>query len=150
LCDAGTEGRFRARGLFDPELVMYGEEVDFVWRARMAGLRCAAISTARMWHKVSLSANRVRAQTRYLQIRNQARFYNRYSRGLQRTGMFLFSTVRTTLLLLASIIRGNTSWLFHPIMAGWMAGRTITNRPFATFNLRRSGYHNTIGDDILA
>lgn len=112
---------FESVGLFDPELVMYGEEVDFVWRARLAGYRCAAIPAAKMWHKVSLSARRVPAQTLYYQIRNQSRFYKRYSYGVKRAAMFLLSAGRTIWLLLVLLIKGNTD-LAMPAFYGWLDG----------------------------
>jgi GT2 family glycosyltransferase len=113
-------------GLFDPYLVMYGEEVDFCWRARLAGFRAACLPQVKMWHKVSLSANRVRAQTRYLRIRNQSIFYRRYGRGLQRPAMFLYGFLRTAWMMLASLLNGQIELItptWYGFADGWM--RTI-------------------------
>lgn len=113
---------FEHIGLFDPELVMYGEEVDFIWRARLAGYRCAAITSARMWHKVSLSADRERAQTRYLRVRNQARFYRRYANNIQFPFLYIFSIVKLILTAFRDLFKGQRELiipLINGIMDGW-------------------------------
>ena len=112
---------FEHIGLFDPELVMYGEEVDFIWRARLAGYRCAAITSSRMWHKISLSASRVRAQTRYLRVRNQARFYKRYGSSVQYPLLFIFSLVKLISTVLCDLIR-RQSELIDPLFRGFWDG----------------------------
>jgi len=112
---------FEQAGLFDPGLVMYGEEIDFTWRARLRGYRAACVPAARMWHKVSLSAGRVPAQTRFLRIRNQARFYRRYARGLQRPLMWAFSLLRILRLTLTDLL-GGQAVLIAPLWRGWLAG----------------------------
>ena len=40
-------------GLFEPKFIIYWDEVDFCWRAHLAGYRMAAMTKARVWHKVS-------------------------------------------------------------------------------------------------
>jgi GT2 family glycosyltransferase len=112
---------FEKIGLFDEKLLMYGEEVDFCWRARLAGYTLGCVTPARMWHKVSLSASRVGSQTRYLRIRNQIRFYNNYARGLQRPIMFLFSILRSGMIILKDIFRRQTD-LIPPLIRGWVDG----------------------------
>lgn len=112
---------FEKIGRLDPGYVMYGEEIDFCWRARQAGYRLACITTAEIWHKVSRSANRVKPQTRYLRIRNQIRFYRRYSQGLQFPLMVIFSTLRTLGLIVGDIIAGRLE-LLPPLARGWFDG----------------------------
>jgi GT2 family glycosyltransferase len=112
---------FRQVGLFDPRLVMYGEEIDFIWRARQAGYRAAGVPRARMWHKVSLSAGRVPPQTRYLRTRNQALFYRRYARGLQRPLMFLFSLLRAAWKSGLALTQSQAS-LLPALWRGWRDG----------------------------
>ncbi len=38
------------RGLFDGDYFMFYEDIDFCWRARLAGYRCAVIPSARAFH----------------------------------------------------------------------------------------------------
>ncbi len=110
-------------GLFDPALEMYGEEVDFCWRARSAGYALAAVTGAHMWHKVSASANRVKPHTRYLRVRNQARFYNRYGRR-QRPFLFSFSLLKGLLMALNDL-RARQPELIRPLARGlWDGWRT--------------------------
>lgn len=112
---------FETVGFFDPDLVMYGEEVDLCWRARLAGFRLGSATRARVWHKVSLSADRVKPRTRYLRIRNQIRFYRRYARGLQRPLMFAFSLLRGLRLALGDLLRRQAG-LIPPLLRGWQDG----------------------------
>ncbi len=60
---------FERIGLFDPSFFMYAEEVDLCWRARAAGFHLACATRAKMWHKISVSADRDRPTTRYMRIR---------------------------------------------------------------------------------
>lgn len=108
-------------GLFDPKLVMYGEEVDFCWRARLAGFRIAAATRAKIWHKVSLSADRDKPRTRYLRIRNQIWFYRKYARGFQRPLMFLFTILRSVLIGLSDLYKRQAT-LISPLFKGWRDG----------------------------
>jgi GT2 family glycosyltransferase len=112
---------FRKIGLFDPAYFMYGEEVDFCWRARKAGFRPAVATQAKVWHKVSMSANRDRPTSRYLRICNQIRFYRTYSRGLQLPMMFVFSGLRTLCIALSDLIHGRLI-LINPLIRGWLHG----------------------------
>ena len=47
---------FDAVGSFDEDLVMYCEDVDFSWRAQLAGNRCRYVPTARVRHRRGASA----------------------------------------------------------------------------------------------
>ena len=112
---------FERLGYLDPELVMYGEEVDFCWRARLAGYQLGCVPKAHIWHKVSMSANRVMPQTRYYRTRNLIRFYNKYARGLQRPLMFLFSLLQAARLVLSDLVQRQTI-LIGPLARGWRDG----------------------------
>ena len=112
---------FEIIGMFDPDYVMYGEEIDFCWRAQQAGYRLACITSGSIWHKVSRSADRVKPQTRYLRIRNQVRFYRKYSQGLQLPLMVIFSFVRALVLGVGDII-ARRSELIPPLARGWIDG----------------------------
>lgn len=114
-------GVFDAIGYFDERLFMYGEEIDFCRRARIAGFRAACVTGARMWHRVSATARRDRAGTRYLRTRNQVRFYRAYARGLQVPLMWCFASVRCGILGLYDILRGAPD-LCAATWRGWAEG----------------------------
>lgn len=44
-------------GLFDEDFFMYHEDVDFSWRARLAGYKIISVPEAKVWHKYSFSQN---------------------------------------------------------------------------------------------
>lgn len=112
---------FAACGFLDESLFMYGEEVDYCWRARMAGYQLAVITGARMWHKVSASASRNQPLAHYLRVQNQNRFYRVYARGLQRPMMFLLSGLRILTLSLCAALMGERP-LARAGVAGWWNG----------------------------
>ncbi len=112
---------FRRIGLLDSNLIMYGEDVDFCWRARQAGYRLACLTRAKMWHKVSSSANRVRSQARYWRIRNQILFYRKYARGIQLPLMFSFTVARTFAIGVADLAKKQPE-LVRPLFRGWVDG----------------------------
>lgn len=108
-------------GLFNPAFFMYGEDVDLSWRARLAGFRTAVVTSAKMWHKVSATANRDQPTRRYYRLRNQIRFYRRYAHGLQLPCMITFTALRTMLILLNDLIHGEVA-LVRPSLAAWWDG----------------------------
>ena len=112
---------FEAIGLFDPAYFMYGEEVDFCWRARSAGYRLAGAPKAKMWHKVSASAGRDPGTTRYLKIRNQIRFYHRYANRPQILLMLAFTLARSLVLAFGDLLKGQPG-LIGPLVDGWVDG----------------------------
>jgi GT2 family glycosyltransferase len=100
---------------------MYADETDFCWRARLAGIRLAAIPSARMWHKVSLYMNRRAPTKRYYVIRSQIWYYRRFSKGLQVPIMVGFTILR--------MLRLGWGDLFHrdlgnipAMLRGWWDG----------------------------
>lgn len=112
---------FKRIGFFDTAYFMYGEEVDFCWRARAAGFRPAVATQAKMWHKVSASSNRDKPASRYLRIRNQIRFYRTYSRGVQLLVMLVFTWLRVLTIALGDLTHGRVS-LINPLIRGWIHG----------------------------
>lgn len=108
-------------GSFDPSFFMYGEDVDWCWRARQAGFRLAVVTSAKMWHKVSVAARRDEPGQRYFRLRNQIRFYRRNARGLQFLLMLLFTASRT-LVLIANDLRHGELSLIHPSIQAWWRG----------------------------
>jgi hypothetical protein len=114
---------FEQVGLLDESLFMYAEEVDFTLRARAAGFRFGAEPRARMWHRVSVSADRVAAQSRYLRIRNQIWIYRRHSKGWITLMLLGFTTARTLAMLTMDLLRGRLS-LVRSAGRGWVHGWT--------------------------
>lgn len=112
---------FEEIGLYDPRLIMYGEEVDFCWRAKLAGYQMATSTRAHMWHKISLSAKRDLPRTRYLKIRNQIYFYRKYSYGLQLLAHFLYSSSRCIYIMFKDILTSQTQ-LIKPLFQAWYSG----------------------------
>jgi GT2 family glycosyltransferase len=114
---------FESVGPFDESLFMYGEEVDYCWRARLAGYSLACLTTAHMWHKVSASSDRDRPRARYLRVQNQNRFYRTYARGWQRPLMFGLSAAHILVTLMRDVTLGQRQ-LVAPTMSGWWHGWT--------------------------
>jgi GT2 family glycosyltransferase len=108
-------------GFLDTRLFMYGEDVDFCWRARSAGFKLAAVPRARMWHKVSTSANREKSTHRYLRIRNQNRFYRLNSHGVQIPIMLAFSLYQLIWKVGSDIVHFQPK-LVAPQVRGWVDG----------------------------
>lgn len=112
---------FEKIGLLDTSLFMYAEEVDFIWRARLAGYQVGCVTNAHLLHKVSLSANRDRPKQRYLRIRNQIYFYRKYTHGLQFVIMFIIVLARSFWMGTKDIIQGQNE-LLSPLTRGWRDG----------------------------
>lgn len=112
---------FEDSGLLDAGLFMYGEEVDWCWRARRAGHSLAAVPSAAMWHKVSASANRTSARTRYLRVRNQIWGYRRYGNAAQRALLTAFTLLRVLGMSLRDLLAGEKE-LRQSAWRGWVDG----------------------------
>jgi GT2 family glycosyltransferase len=112
---------FRKVGLLDPSLIMYGEEIDLCWRASQAGYLIACATKARVWHKVSSSADKAKPNSRYLKHRNQILFYRKYSKGLQYPLMFFFSLLKFIQISILDIYHHKSSLI--PVTAkAWLDG----------------------------
>jgi GT2 family glycosyltransferase len=112
---------FKDVGLLDTNFFMYGEEVDWCWRARRAGHRLAAVPDAFMWHKVSASSNRISSFARFLQVRNQIWGYRRYGNRYHKLMLFIFTLFRILSIFLNEIRSGQTT-LWRSSLEGWVAG----------------------------
>jgi GT2 family glycosyltransferase len=112
---------FEQIGILDVSLFMYAEEVDFCWRASLAGFRFACITSAHIWHKISKSSLSERPLMRYLRIRNQIYFYRRYSHGIQLLLPIIFTFIRI-ILIAGSDFLGRHQDLFLPSFRGWFNG----------------------------
>lgn len=112
---------FQKIGLFNDISLIYAEEVDFCWRARLAGFQMVAVPHARMYHKISAYMSKQKPRTRYLRVRNQIWFYRRYARGLLFVVMFIFSIIHSVGWVMKDFVRGHAS-LLGPTWAGWLDG----------------------------
>ncbi|MEZ4713192.1 MAG: glycosyltransferase family 2 protein [Caldilineaceae bacterium] len=99
---------FEKIGLFDPSYFMYAEDVDFCWRARLAGFKMGCATGARMWHKVSASTGVHHPRSRYWRTSNQIRFYRQYATLWQRPLLFAFTAARTFLIMGRDLVQGRT------------------------------------------
>jgi GT2 family glycosyltransferase len=112
---------FEKIGLFDDTQLIYGDDADFSWRARMAGFKCAAATRAKIWHKVSLTMGRQKPLTRYLRIRNTIGFYRKFAHGITLLIMQTFTLIRCFFLMIGDINRGQFD-LIKPLWLGWLDG----------------------------
>jgi GT2 family glycosyltransferase len=96
----------QAVGLFDTTYFMYGEDVDFCWRAARQGFRLGCCTDAHMWHKVSRSTGVRHPQARYWRVANQIKFYRSNSSGPHRALLLLFTALRGLRLWLGDVRAG--------------------------------------------
>lgn len=108
-------------GFFDSSFFMYAEEIDYCWRARLAGFRLACATQAKIWHRISTSASKDQKNSRFLRIRNQIYFYRRYASAHQVPLMFIFTLMRFFRLAFNDIIKRQT-YLVGPLAHGWFDG----------------------------
>lgn len=91
-------------GLFDEGFFMYYEDSDLCLRLKRAGWQLQTITTAQMWHKVSLSSGGEDSPNeRYWMARSSIRFFAKHARYWQLPiiiGWRKASAIRTTLRLL--------------------------------------------------
>jgi GT2 family glycosyltransferase len=112
---------YQELGLFDAKLIIYWEEVEFCWKARLAGYNMGIITKAVMWHKVSKTMDKEKPQARYFRTRNMVRFYKKYALGMQRIIMFTFAIAKSMLIIVQDIIHNRVE-LIKPLMSGWRDG----------------------------
>lgn len=112
---------FTRIGFFDDSNLIYGDDADFSLRARVAGFKMIAATRAKMWHKISLTMGKEKPRTRYLRTRNTIAFYKKYSHGIKRLIMFLFTINKGIIVLLQDLYRRNF-YLIHPLFWGIVDG----------------------------
>lgn len=112
---------FKQIGTFNESQLIYGDDPDFSWRAHLANIKMIAAPKAKIWHKISLTMGKQKPKTRYMRIRNQILFYKKYSKGLTRLVMLLFSLTRVVGLLGIDLIKGNSD-LLRPLILGFTDG----------------------------
>ncbi len=72
---------FTQVGLFDSDYRMYYEDADLCARAQQAGFALLVEPRAKLWHEVSVSAERQAATSRYQRTRYRVRFYRQHPHG---------------------------------------------------------------------
>jgi GT2 family glycosyltransferase len=114
-------GVFKKIGLLNSKYFMYGEDVEFCWKAQQAGFKIACATKGKIWHKGSASAKRDKPRFRYLQIRNQIRFYREFANYIQMPIMVAFSLLRILWITLLDILKQQPE-LIIPSYAGFLNG----------------------------
>ncbi|MCA9973287.1 MAG: glycosyltransferase family 2 protein, partial [Anaerolineales bacterium] len=75
---------FTRIGMFDARFFMYYEDLDFCLRVRQAGLPLRVVTTAKMWHKVSLSSGGSDSPNeRYWMARSSVLYFRKHARPWQ-------------------------------------------------------------------
>jgi len=108
-------------GLFDDSDLIYGDDADFSYRARLAGFKMIAATRAKMWHKISLTMGKVKPNTRYLRTRNTIAFYKKYTSGLKQLIMFVFTVVKGFITIIKDFFVGHL-FLIRPLILGIIDG----------------------------
>ena len=111
---------FQTIGCFNTEFFMYGEDVEFCWRARKADFRIAAVPKARMFHKVSLSSETCHTQRRRWRIINQIRFYRKASTWFQYPIMILFTFLRALWISSGDVMHGRFKLAYATVHSWWL------------------------------
>lgn len=112
---------FEKVGFLDSNFFMYFEEVDFCWRARLAGMKMAVFPSAIMWH-MDLGSNRKHSpRTHYLRIRNHIWVFRRYSKGIILNLMFAYSVFNLLRTISKDLTMGDSDLISHAFR-GWIDG----------------------------
>ncbi len=122
---------FMTIGYYSTQYFMYGEDVDFCWRAHLSEFKLASVPYIKMWHKISASSWQDRPLNRYWRIRNQIVFYRKYSTLLQVPFHFALSSVRTFIIIIMDLLHRQFH-LISPSIKGWFQGWFYSMR--LTFN----------------
>jgi len=77
-------------GFFDSDFFCFWEETDYCFRARKAGIRSIYVPKARVWHKLSQSANKIDGLVLYYMTRNRFWFMKRHALPRQYFSFVLF------------------------------------------------------------
>jgi GT2 family glycosyltransferase len=121
-CCMLTHRRVFARiGYLDTRYFMYFEDADFCARARDAGFSVWCVPNARMWHKVSLSAQRDKPLNRYHRALGQVRFYLEHPHGPSAVLRTAYIAAKTAQALLGDIWRRDWE-LIDPLLQGTIDG----------------------------
>lgn len=113
-------------GLFDETYFMYHEDVDFSWRARIAGYSITLVSEALVWHKYQFSRNKKKF---FYSERNRLKFI---AKNYQPKTLILIAPMFLINELLVTAHSIFSGWFGYKIKANWAAtvslGETIRAR----------------------
>lgn len=84
-----SRAALEATGGFDPDFLVYYEEVDFCLRVRRAGFRIRYVPEARIWHKVGSEANSPWVAEQW--NRSKVLLFRKHSRGLHRWSLIAYA-----------------------------------------------------------
>jgi GT2 family glycosyltransferase len=113
---------FDTIGLFDTDYFFYFEDADFCRRARLAGFEVWCAPRAKMWHKVSLSAQKERPGTRYAQSWGRAHFYQTHPHGFSRVLTLAYLLLKLGMTTVRDIAHNETA-LIKPTWGGFFDGQ---------------------------
>jgi GT2 family glycosyltransferase len=112
-----------AIGLLDERFFFTYEDSDFCCRTRDAGHRIVCEPRARMWHKVSVSAEKDSVNVRYLKSKSRAMFYRLHPHGPHPFLTTVFVLASTMGGALASILRRDTAMAAAALRGLWAGYR---------------------------
>ena len=112
---------FERIGLFDTQYFMYFEDADLCRRALDAGFTVWCVPQAKMWHKVSLTAQRDRPTNRYHRALGQVRFYRKHPHGPSKALRNAYIAAKLGKTMLADVWRHEWS-LIGPLWKGTIDG----------------------------
>jgi hypothetical protein len=112
---------FARIGLLDDAYFMYYEDADFCRRARAAGFGIRCAPQAKLWHKVSASANREKAAIRYARAWARTRFYRTYPHGKMPWLVHIYLWAKTVVISAGDVLRGDLH-LVRPLWHGTLDG----------------------------
>jgi GT2 family glycosyltransferase len=102
-------GVFERVGLFDERYFFYFEDADFCSRALSAGYKLCVIPKAKLWHKVSVSASKVKPMSRFHRARGQVLFYRTHARGSLRHLIGFYVAAKTLMTIGQDLLTGKLS-----------------------------------------
>lgn len=108
-------------GLLDEDLFMYQEDLDFSWRARIAGYRVVLAPASRIYHNYAFSRNRLKFY--YLERNRLIVNLKNYS-------------ARTLLVLAPAFIGAEAAMLGYSLAGGWL-GQKLKGYLYVFRNLDR-------------
>ncbi len=113
-------------GLLNERYFMYYEDADFCQRVRQASYEIWCAPQAKMWHKVSLSAQKQKPATCYMQSWGRVEFYHSYTQGVSWGILVVYLLLRATVVTGHDILTGNWE-LIQPLWTGVLDG--LARRP---------------------
>lgn len=112
-------------GLFDERFFMYSEDSDYCRRARNLGFSIYCVPRAKIWHKVSLSANRDKPAMRYMTNWARVQFHRKHPHGMLSGLVHPYILIRAALVTLRDI--HHRDWhLISPLWRGIWDGYRAT------------------------